>query len=120
MDHKFTDISQTLKSINLKKEREAFYKDFDAIFLRIFPDFLSQFNSYFQPEDRYELKKDHSLPTELRIFALIRLGINDHEQIASILEYNVRTIYNYKNKVKSKSTLSNEEFEKRVMEIKAF
>lgn len=66
------------------------------------------------------LKNAESLNTELRIFALIRIGISDHEQIAEILEYSVSTIYNYKTKVKNKSVLPNEEFEKRIMEIEAF
>ncbi len=118
MSKKFDDLHHVLKSINLKQEREALFVKFDEIFLRLFPNFIKVFNSYFNEEDQFEIKNNQSLPIELRIFALIRIGITDHEQIASILGYSVRTIYNYKTKVKSKSILSNEEFEQKVMEIR--
>jgi DNA-binding CsgD family transcriptional regulator len=64
------------------------------------------------------LKENQLLNTELRIFALIRMGISDTEKIAKILDYSVNTIYAYKNRVKTKSTIPNEEFEQKVMEIK--
>jgi hypothetical protein len=120
MARKFDDISYTMESINLKKEREDLYESFDRIFVQLFPNFVAEFNTFFKEEDRIQLRDHQSLNIELRIFALIRMGIHDHEQIASILEYSVRTIYNYKTKVKNRSILSNEEFERRIMEIKAF
>ncbi len=120
MAKKYDEIGQVMKSINIRKEREAIYQSFDRIFLRLFPNFVSSFNAYFNEEDRIILKDKDSLTIELRIFALIRIGINDHEQIAKILEYSVSTIYNYKTKVRNRSVLPNEEFEKRIMEIKAF
>lgn len=116
---KFDEIGHVMDSINLRKEREALYLSFDRVFLKLFPNFVCEFNSFFKEEDQFVLK-DNQLNIELRIFALIRIGINDHEQIARILEYSVRTIYNYKTKVKNKSLLSNEDFERRVMEIRAF
>ncbi|RDV16809.1 tetratricopeptide repeat protein [Pontibacter diazotrophicus] len=117
---KYDEIPHVLKTINLKKEREALYTNFDKIFMKLFPDFVSVFNSYFPEEDKIVTKSRDSLNVELRIFALIRIGIHDHEQIARILEYSVSTIYNYKTKVKNKSILPNEEFEKKIMEIKPF
>lgn len=120
MAKKCDEIGHVMDSINLKKERENLYKGFDKIFLKLFPNFIPAFNSYFKEEDQYIIKDDQLLNIELRIFALIRLGIHDHEQIAKIMEYSVRTIYNYKTKVKNRSLLSNEEFEQKVMEIKAF
>ena len=117
---KYEEINQVMDSVNLKKEREILYQSFDKTFLKLFPDFVMVFNSFFKEGDRFLLKDTQSLNIELRIFALIRMGINDHEQIAKILEYSVRTIYNYKSKIKNKSILSNEEFEQKVMEIKAF
>jgi DNA-binding CsgD family transcriptional regulator len=65
------------------------------------------------------LKEGQLLNTELRIFALIRMGIHDTEKIAKILDYSINTIYNYKARVKSKSIIPNDEFEKRIMEIQA-
>lgn len=117
---KYDEIGQVMKSINIRKEREAIYQNFDRIFIRLFPNFVSAFNSYFNEEDRIILKDKDCLTIELRIFALIRIGIHDHEQIAKILEYSVSTIYNYKTKVRNRSVLPNEEFEKRIMEIRAF
>ena len=59
------------------------------------------------------------MSAELRIFALIRMGIHDTDKIAKILDYSINTIYNYKARIKSKSVIPNEEFEKKVMEIHA-
>lgn len=117
---KVDELGQVMKSINLKKEREDLYLSFDRIFLKLFPSFVPTFNSLFKEEDRVVLKDKDSLNIEMRIFALIRIGIHDHEQIASMLEYSVSTIYNYKTKVKNRSIVPNDEFEKRIMEIKAF
>jgi hypothetical protein len=94
------------------------YVNFDKIFLKLFPDFVTLFNSYFDPEDRIVLKENQLLNTELRIFALIRLGIHDAEKIARILGYSVNTIYAYKNRVKSKSLVPNDLFDQKIMEIK--
>ncbi|MCC9166873.1 DUF6377 domain-containing protein [Pontibacter harenae] len=120
MARKYDEIGHVMKSINLKKERENLYEGFDKVFLRLFPNFVATFNSFFKEEDKFVLKDQDSLNTELRIFALIRIGIHDHEQIANILEYSVSTIYNYKTRVKNRSILPNDEFEKKVMEIQAF
>lgn len=120
MAKKYDDIHQVLKSVNLKKERALLYQSFDKVFLKLFPDFVSAFNAYFREEDKIIPKDHESLTIELRIFALIRMGIHDHEQIATILEYSVNTIYTYKTRVKNRSVLPNEAFEKKIMEIKAF
>ncbi|HEY0654706.1 MAG TPA: DUF6377 domain-containing protein [Chryseosolibacter sp.] len=114
---KVDDIRYLVNTINPVHEREELYFNFDKIFLKLFPDFVRIFNSYFEPENRIVLKENQLLNTELRIFALIRLGINDAEKIAKILGYSVNTIYAYKNRVKSKSVLPNDEFEDRIMEI---
>ena len=117
---KYDEIGYVMKSVNLKKEREALYLSFDKIFLRLFPNFIPEFNAYFREEDKIIPKDKDSLNIELRIFALIRLGIHDHDQIARILEYSVNTIYTYKTRVKNRSVLPNEEFESKIMAIKAF
>lgn len=119
MAKKFEDIRYVVNNINLKKEREELYISFDKVFLKLFPDFVDTFNSYFREEDRIVPRDGHLLTTELRIFALIRMGIHDTEKIAKILDYSINTIYNYKARIKSKSILPNEEFEARIMEIKA-
>lgn len=116
---KMDDIKMTVNNINLKKEREELYSSFDAIFLKLFPDFVTVFNSFFAEENKIVLKEGQLLNTELRIFALIRMGIHDNEKIAKILDYSINTIYNYKARVKGKSLLPNEEFEKKIMQIHA-
>jgi len=116
---KLEDIKFIVNNINPKKEREELYHSFDKVFLKLFPDFVVIFNSYFKEEDRIVLKEGQLLNTELRIFALIRMGIHDTDKIAKILDYSINTIYNYKARVKSKSLIPNEEFEKKVMEIHA-
>jgi hypothetical protein len=116
---KIEDIRYAVNAINPHHEREELYFNFDKIFLKLFPDFVVLFNSYFNSEDRITLKENQLLNTELRIFALIRLGIHDAEKIARILGYSVNTIYAYKNRVKSKSSVPNELFEQKIMEIKS-
>jgi len=118
VNRKYDDIKFIVNNIDLKREREALYFSFDKVFLKLFPDFVTVFNSYFEEKDRIILKDNQLLNTELRIFALIRMGINDTEKIAKILNYSVNTIYAYKTRVKSKSRIPNEEFEQKVMEIK--
>ena len=118
VNRKYDDIKFIVNNIDLKREREALYFNFDKVFLKLFPDFLTEFNSYFDEKDRIVLKDNQLLNTELRIFALIRLGISDTEKIAKILNYSVNTIYAYKTRVKSKSRIANDEFERKIMEIK--
>lgn len=107
-----------VRSINLKKEKEELLKHFDKAFLNLFPNFVSTYSALFREEDKVKLKEDELLNTDLRIFALIRMGINDNEKIAHILQYSVNTINAYKTRIKNKSLVPNEEFEKRIMEIK--
>jgi tetratricopeptide (TPR) repeat protein len=116
---KYDEIRFVLNNIHHQKEREDLYRSFDKVFIKLFPDFINNFNSFFKPEDRFILADNQILNTELRIFALIRMGIHDSEKIARILDYSLNTIYTYKTRVKSKSIIPNEEFEKRVMEIKS-
>ena len=99
-----------------EKELEELYQNFDKAFLRLYPNFVEEFNSLLKPEGIYKLEKDQ-LNTELRIFALIRLGIIDVGQIAVFLHYSVQTIYNYKSKVKKRSILDNKNFEEEVKKL---
>lgn len=118
-DRKLDDVKTLIAKINLRKEKEELISNFDHAFLKLFPNFVTVFNSMFREEDQLLLKDGELLNTDLRIFALIRMGIHDSEKIAHILQYSVNTITTYKTKIKNKSIVPNEEFEKRVMEIKA-
>jgi tetratricopeptide (TPR) repeat protein len=115
---KYEDIRLIINNINIKKEREVLYHSFDHIFLKIFPNFISVFNSQFEEKDQIWPQEHEVLNTDLRIFALIRMGINDNETIAKILEYSVNTIYVYKMRIKAKSK-NPEHFEHCIMDIKA-
>ncbi|HYF69164.1 MAG TPA: DUF6377 domain-containing protein [Ohtaekwangia sp.] len=114
---KMDDLRFTVDSINIKREREALYHNFDKFFLALFPDFVRTFQSLFKEDDRISLKEGQLLNTELRIFALMRLGIHDPEKIARILDYSLATIYTYKTRIRHKSMVPNDEFDKRIMAI---
>jgi len=116
---RFDDIRILVNNINLTKEREELFINFDKAFLKIFPNFVPSYNALFCEENRVKLLPNQLLNTDLRIFALVRLGISDTEKMAHILGYSVNTIYNYKARIKSKSLIDNEEFEHAIMAIKA-
>lgn len=99
---------------------EEFYNTFDNAFLHLYPNFVNEFNSLLRPDARIEPKKGKLLNTELRIFALIRLGINDSSKIAGLLRYSVNTIYNYRAKVKNNAAGSREDFEESIKKIGTF
>jgi hypothetical protein len=115
-------ISELLKMTRsqeaLEHELEELYMNFDSAFLHIFPNFVPQFNALLQDDAKILLKRGELLNTELRIFALIRLGIEDSSQIAEFLRYSVNTIYNYRSKVKNKSSVSRDNFEDMVKGIR--
>lgn len=125
MVNKKISAGQTEELLKMVRSREVLdsglkelYQNFDSAFLHLFPDFVEKFNDLLQPEERIVLRKGELLNTELRIFALIRLGIDDSSQIAEFLRYSVNTIYNYRAKVKNKARGSREDFEIRLMQIR--
>jgi hypothetical protein len=99
-----------------EKAREEFYNTFDTTFLAMYPDFVRQFNGLLREDARVEPPKG-KLTTELRIFALIRLGVDDSKQIASMLDYSLSTIYNYKVSVKNNALVDRDSFEECVKSI---
>lgn len=114
LDELFTMLkSNTMIEAELKE----LYETFDSIFLKIYPNFIEEFNELLLPEERIYPKQDELLTTELRIYALIRLGITDSNKIASFLRYSLRTVYNYRTKVRNKSAVSRDEFEDYVKRI---
>lgn len=119
VSRQYEDLNDILRNNFFTKERENLFLNFDQIFLKLFPNFIAEFNSLFKEEDRIILKDNELLNTDLRIFALIRLGITDSEQIAKFLDYSSNTIYTYKTKIKNKALVPRAEFEDRIMNIKA-
>lgn len=100
--------------------RRDFYKQFDQSFLHIFPNFIRDFNALLREGEALTVKGNELLSTELRIFALIRLGINDNDQISKVLDYSINTVYTYKTRVRNRSDLDNEAFYHAVMNIQSF
>jgi hypothetical protein len=101
----------------LDNELKELYAIFDGAFLRFFPHFVEQVNNLLQKGETIVLKKDELLNTELRILALIRLGIDDSIQIADFLRYSVNTIYNYRAKLKNKAAGLRDDFENQIRMI---
>ncbi|WP_217605518.1 DUF6377 domain-containing protein [Chitinophaga sp. GbtcB8] len=118
-DRKPDELRMVLNNINMRNEREDLLKSFDKVFLKLFPTFVEEFNKLFNEEDQIVLKNDELLNNELRIYALMRMGITENEKIAQILEYSVKTIYAYKTKIRNRTIVPKEEFDKRVMAVKS-
>ena len=112
-DQLFRELAISERS---EKALEDFYRKFDETFLALYPDFVDQFNALLQ-EDARIVPPPGRLTTELRIFALIRLGVDDSKKIATMLDYSVSTIYNYKVSVKNAALGDRDKFEERVKMI---
>jgi tetratricopeptide (TPR) repeat protein len=115
----FQGLKKFPQNINVQDERIALYERFDKIFLKLFPNFVGEFNNLLKADEQIQLKDDQILNPDLRIYALIRLGINDNEKIANFLNYSVNTIYAYKTKIKGKAKCPSDQFKQKVMEIKS-
>lgn len=119
LTNQITELLHLTRSNSILEEAlNELYENFDSAFLNLFPNFIEQFNSLLQENEQIRPKKNNTLNTELRIFALIRLGITDSSQIAEFLHYSVNTIYNYRAKVKNKARISREDFEKVIANIR--
>lgn len=84
-------------------ENEDIHKIFDAAFLDIYPDFIRQINSLLRPEEAVEVKSPGLLTPELRIYAFVKLGLDESTRIAQILHYSINTVYTYRNKMRNKA-----------------
>jgi tetratricopeptide (TPR) repeat protein len=111
------ELLRLLDQVDIPSERHEFFATFDSIFLKLFPDFVQAVNAMFSSEDQMKPKTKGSLTAQLRIFALMRLGIKNNETIASILQYTVNTVYTYRFRAKSKALVPAEDFEQRIMGI---
>ena len=114
------DLFQMSRSTELKeRELEELYENFDSVFLHLFPNFVNDFNTLLQPDMQIHPKQESRLTTDLRIFALIRLGIEDSSKIAEFLHYSVNTIYNYRARIKNGAVAHRELFEQQVKHLGA-
>lgn len=118
MASRIDDLFKAIKSEQfIRDERKDFYNEFDKSFLELFPHFITSFNELLVEEGRIYPKSGELLTTELRIFALIRLGVTDSNRIAHFLGYSLATIYNYRSKMRNKAIGNKETFEQEVMNL---
>ena len=110
-------LKKNLTRDQFDTELKNFYKTFDTSFLSLYPTFVEEFNALLKEEGRIRLKEGELLSTELRIFALIKLGITQSSHIASLLRYSVNTIYNYRAQVKNAALENRENFEEMIRKI---
>ncbi|MBQ2322877.1 MAG: transcriptional regulator, partial [Bacteroidales bacterium] len=91
-------------------ESKEFLNEFDTFFLNLYPTFVSDFNKLLRPEEQIATHDEGQLNTVLRIYALVRLGINDSVKIAEFLHCSAQTVYNNRLKTRNKSIIAKEEF----------
>ena len=101
----------------LRDERREFYTEFDRTFLSLFPNFVQDLNSLLEDDARLSLRQDGMLSTELRIFALMRLGVDDTGSISHFLGCSLTTVYNYRSKMRNRAKGDKDSFEERVMKL---
>lgn len=97
-------------------QNEEFFKIFDAAFLHMYPGFINDINELLRPEESVELKKENELTPELRIYAFVRLGVEESTKIAQLLNYSVSTVYAYRNRMRNKA-VNRDTFDKDVMTL---
>jgi hypothetical protein len=115
---KTKELARVIKSKEfIEDELKEFQNNFDKTFLSLFPNFIEEFKSLLSDNEDVKVKQGELLNTELRIFALIRLGITDSVKIAEFLRYSLSTIYNYRTKLRNKALGPRDEFEDNVMRI---
>lgn len=115
---KIDDLLKALKSKDLiEEELRDFYNNFDTTFLQLFPDFVEEFKKLLVDDEYLQIKHGLHLNTELRIYALIRLGISDSVKISHFLRCSLSTVYNYRTKIRNKAIGDRDDFENKVMKI---
>lgn len=118
MASRIEDLFKAIRSADfLREERKNFYNEFDKSFLELFPNFIHDFNNLLNEDGKIEPKPGEILNTELRIFALIRLGVTDANRIAHFLGYSLATVYNYRSKIRNKAKGDKDNFEQEVMSL---
>ena len=116
--NQYQDLMRMTGSEQLKEdELKELFDNFDAVFMHLFPTFIDEFNALLRPEERIVPSGKSLLNTDLRIFALIRLGIDESSRIAEFLHYSPNSIYAYRARIKNKAAGNRDEFENQVKEI---
>lgn len=116
--NQYNDLLRMTSSEHLKEdELKELLENFDSVFLHLFPTFIDDFNALLRKEERIIPTDRNSLNTDLRIFALIRLGIDESSKIAEFLHYSPNSIYAYRARIKNKAAGNRDNFEQMVKEI---
>lgn len=98
------DLLKTINSYKLaEEEATTFYTRFDRAFTELYPGFVDELNSLLLPEGRIAQPSPNTLTTEARIYALMRLGVTESQEIATLLFYSTQTIYNYKSAMRARA-----------------
>lgn len=118
MAKQYDELHKSIKRSDIREDKESMLARFDGIFLDLFPDFIERWNGLF-PEGQAKSPetKERALTPEMRIFAMIRLGISEISDISLFLGYSVNTINTYKTKAKNRSNVANDRFEATIMEF---
>ncbi|MDR2389707.1 MAG: DUF6377 domain-containing protein [Tannerellaceae bacterium] len=116
---RFDELSRMTSSLEKGNEIKELYANFDKAFLSIYPTFVSSLNELLKEDERFDIRRGDLLNTELRIFALIRLGITDSSRIASFLRCSMQTVYNYRSKIKRNSLHEQVDIEEQIKKIES-
>ena len=118
--HQYDDLLQSLSDRDVRKEQAKMLHEFDTMFLRLFPGYIPQYAALFPEEEETPATPlvEKTLTPEMRIFALIRLGITDTARIANFLNYSIHTVNTYKTRAKNRSHLPNDRFEEAIQQIR--
>lgn len=120
VNHRWSALLSIPKQADAHRQRSVLDRQLDTILLSLYPTFVQDFNALLKPDEQLSLKKDELLNAQLRIFALIRLGITHNEVIAEILDYSINTVYSYKTRVIAQSELPSDAFYEALMQIPSF
>lgn len=120
VNRQWNELLSVPKSADARLQRTVLDHQIDTVFLSVYPTFVRDFNALLKPDEQVVLKKNELLNAQLRIFALIRMGVSRNEVIAEILDYSINTVYSYKTRVIAASSLSQEQFYHALMKIPSF
>ena len=116
-DKKYDEVKYLLYDMGVKKEWQRLFSAFDKAFMKLFPNFVDEYNKLFPKEYQVSIDSSGELSTEIRIFALMRVGISNPTDVAKYLNLSTNTIYVYKAKTKAKALVPKEEFDDYIMAI---
>lgn len=111
--------SELKSQTNAENYLQNFFVHFDKAFLASHPDFVERFNQLLKPECAIVPPTDDRLTPELRIYALVSMGITDSVSIAEFLHYSPQTIYNYRLRVRHCACIPEKNFADAVAQMYA-